>query len=290
MPELLKVEDARIDEGGAPVVDGLTFATGKETRRLLVLGAPRALFEGVAGIREPVRGSVRIAGDGARARLLRGGLAAAAMEAPLPPWLTTMAYVTWSARLAGHGRREARGRAAEALVALRLTPFAQARLDKIGLAARRATALAAALATGAEVLVVEDPLTGLGEPEATALALAMAEVLGSRSFVYFAGRASLGVPPSTLCDEAVVLAGSVVVAQGPPQDLAAAPRRYALQVRGDRTSLASRLMERGATVAADGDRLMVTLPEGLGTSQVLALALEAQALVMELRPLARTFA
>ena len=55
MPEpLLLVEDLRVDVDGVPACDGLTLRTSGD--RVLVLGAPRAFYEAVCGVRPVVRG------------------------------------------------------------------------------------------------------------------------------------------------------------------------------------------------------------------------------------------
>ena len=46
---LLKIEDLRVDVDGVPACDGLTLQTRGE--RVLVLGAPRVLFEATCGLR-----------------------------------------------------------------------------------------------------------------------------------------------------------------------------------------------------------------------------------------------
>ncbi len=281
-----------MDVQGAPALDGLSLATTGE--RVLVLGAARALFEAAAGLRTTCRGELRI-DDVPAHRALREGLTACApLDPPLPPRWTPLQYATWSARLTGHGRADARRQAEEALERMQLTSSASSRLRAAGPSMRRAVVLAGALATGAEVLLVDDLLAGLTDDAARALARVASRALSSRRLVLFGGRLPLESPLAMTADEALVLDGSQVVAQGAPAELAAAERTVAVRVGGDVDAFAR-------AVDAAGGRALVTRGVSpsvhvrvelgnLASRDLLRLALEASAVVVELRPIGRAFA
>jgi ABC-2 type transport system ATP-binding protein len=292
LPPLLSATALRVDVGGAPALDGLTLATTGE--RVLVLGAARALFEAAAGLRAATRGELRVEGM-APAEAVRGGnVASASLDPPMPPAWTLLQYTTWSARLAGHARATARGLAAQALEAMHLDRMAGTRLGAAAVTTRRGTVLAAALATGARTLLVEDPLPGLPSEATRPFARVVARVLGERRAVIFAGRMPLESPLAMAADEALVIDGAAVSAQGAPGELAASDRAVALRVHGDVAAFA-RAVEAGggrAEVAAGAPPpVPVRVDLGpLAARDLLRLAAGCGAVVVELRPVARAFA
>lgn len=302
MASLLSAADLRIDVGGTPAVDGLSFATNGD--RVLVLGAARALFEAAAGLRSTRRGELRVDGMAPLAALRARNVAGAPLDPPLPPRWTVAQYVTWSARLAGHDRRDADRLAAGALEALQLGSSAVTRLRLAPLAMRRATVIAAAMATGAPSLLLGDPLAALPEDAARSFARVLARALDAqprRRTVLFAARIPLESPLALAADEAVVVDGSHVSAQGAPAEIAALEKTLAARVEGDVEAFARAIEAEGgrATPAIPPDEQLdrsmgptfVRVELGpLGTREVLRIADQTQAVVRELRPIAGVFA
>jgi ABC-2 type transport system ATP-binding protein len=289
---LLAVSGLRVDVGGSPAIDGLTLSTTGD--RVLVLGAARALFEAAAGLRAPSRGEIRVEGVSPRAAVSGGVAAGAPLDPPMPPAWTVLQYVTWSARLAGHPKATARGMAAEALERMHLGRVAGTRLGGVAPATRRGTVLAAAIATGARTLLVEDPLPGLPSEAERPFARVIARALSEHRVALFAGRVPLESPLALASDEALVIDGAVVSAQGAPGELAASERTVALRVHGDVAAFAR-------AVEAGGGRAEVTVGAPppvhvrvelgpLAARDLLRMAAECEAVVVELRPLARAFA
>jgi ABC-type multidrug transport system ATPase subunit len=289
---LLECEDARIDVAGSPAVDGLTLRTTGE--HVLVLGAARALFEAAAGMRAVARGTVRIAGEPATAGVHAGAVAGAPLDPPMPPAWTVREYATWSARLAGHPKKTARALAEEALGRTSLESSAQVRLAQAPLVVRRGVVVAAALATGARVILLDDSMAALPDDLASALGRVLGRALGDRRTIVFAPRLPLASPLALAADEAIVVAGAHVAAQGAPAEIASRSRGFALRVHGDARVFAERAAARGATITAapnDVTPAHVTLDLGpLSTTDLFALAAEAHAVIVELVPVARGFA
>jgi ABC-type multidrug transport system ATPase subunit len=298
MDPVLAASSLRVDVGGVPAVDGLTFATTGSW--ILLLGAARALLESACGLRRVARGELRIDGLPPVEAVRSGRSAAALLDPPLPPRWTVAEYARWSARLGGHGAAVAAGMAQEALERLHLEAHARTRLGKAPAPVRRLAPLAAALATGARVLLIEDPVAGLPADSAHSLARAMAHGLADRRVALFAGRIPLESPLALAADEAIVCAGSCIAMQGAPAELAARERAYAVRVAGDVPAFAASIEARGGRcVVARGPAGIVNpaVPVQLslelgdfGTREVFALALEANAVVLELRPISRAFA
>ena len=291
-PPLLAVSGLRVDVGGSPAIDGLTLATTGD--RVLVLGAARALFEAVAGLRAASRGEIRVEGAAPRTAVSEGSVACAPLDPPLPPAWTVLEYVTWSARLAGHPRATARAMAGDALDRMLLVGVAATRLGAVAPATRRGTVLAAALATGARTVLVEDPLSGLPSEAARPFARIVARARGELRAAVFAGRVPLESPLALAADEALVIDGAEVTAQGAPGELAANERTLALRVHGDVAAFV-RAVEAGGghavAAAAAPPPVHVRVELGpLAARDLLRIAAESRAVVVELRPLARALA
>jgi ABC-type multidrug transport system ATPase subunit len=289
---LLAATGLRVDVGGSPAIDGLTLATTGD--RVLVLGAARALFEAAAGLREASRGEIRVDGASPRSAVAAGSVASAALDPPMPPAWTLLQYVTWSARLAGHPRATARAMAGEALERMRLGGAAGTKLGAVAPTTRRGTVLAAALATGARTLLVEDPLPGLPSEAARPFARVVARAVGELRVVVFAGRMPLESPLALASDEALVIDGAHVSAQGAPAELAAGERAVAVRVHGDVAAFA-RAVEAGGgraeVTAGAPPPVPVRVELGpLAARDLLRLAAEHEAVVVELYPVSRAFA
>jgi ABC-type multidrug transport system ATPase subunit len=289
---LLASSSLRVDVGGTSAVDGLTLATTGD--RLLVLGAARALFEAAAGLRAIARGELRVAGQDPADALRAGSLAGAPLDPPLPSLWTVRQYVVWSARLAGYPAGTAGALADEAIERLKLASFSDNRLGAVAPAARRGTVIAAALATGADVLLIEDPVGSLPAETARTFARIVVRALSDRRIAVFAPRVSLDSPIALAADEAIVIDGARVAAQGAPAEIAAGESAYVLRLAGDARAFVSNAEAQGARLLVPGDdpgRDGVTIDlGGLRALDLLRIAAASNAVVLELRPLARTFA
>lgn len=282
---LVFAEDLRVDVDGVPACDGITFRTG--TDRVLILGAPRALFEALVGLRPVVRGALRIRGTAASAAARDGLVAGAPLDPPLPPKWTALEYVTWSARLAGHTRSDARTLAQSAIASVQLGALATLPLARMVPHARRGVVVAAAMATDAQVMVVEDPLANLAEETARTWARILVQALEARPWVVLASRVSLTSPLAMNAEEALVVSASRLDAQGPPAAIAAAKHRFVARIHGPLDALGAKLAARGARMDVQGAQVVLDLGEAVTTADLLAMADEADVTVVEMLPVAR---
>jgi ABC-type Na+ transport system ATPase subunit NatA len=289
---LLAASSLRVDVHGVPAIDGLSVTSTGE--RVLVLGAASAMFEAAAGLRAAVRGGLRVEGrvpiEAVRARVVAG----APLDPPMPPRWTVHEYVTWSARLAGHSRAVAKDLAGDALSRMVLGVLAKKRLGTAVTSVRRATVLAAALATGAMTLLVEDPISGLPAETVPQFTRVAARAMADRRTIFFAGRMRLESPVALAADEAIVIFGSHVVAQGAPAEIAASDRTFAVRVVGEVRAFAEALKAAGGQLrgGVDGEgrsRLSVDLGP-LATCDLLRIAAASKAVVIDLRPISLAFA
>ncbi|NAZ86607.1 ABC transporter ATP-binding protein [Kineococcus indalonis] len=153
-------------------------------------------------------------------------------ERGLYPKGRLLEQLVFLARLHGVGRATATARARDLLERLGLGERVQDKLESLSLGNQQRVQVAAALVHDPELLVLDEPFSGL-DPLAVD---AMAELLRERV------RAGVGVLFSShqldlvdrLCDELVILAGGRVVAAGEPEELrrARSGSRYALVADG----------------------------------------------------------
>ena len=282
---LLRAADLRVDVDGAPAIEGAAFET--RGTRVVLLGAHEALARCAAGLTEPARGQLAVLGVPAADALRTGSSAYVPRDPPLPLAWTVERYVATSARLAGRPAHPERARAVVAPLALERALGLPIRELSIG--ARRAVALAAALAAEPGVVLLEDPTLGLAEDEGHRLGAACVAALGQRPWACFAGRISLASPLARAAQEALLFVGGEVVGQGPPGRVATADGAFALRVHGDRRALVRALEAHGAEADLLAAHVVVRLPAGQSTVDVFARALETGCAILELRSLARSF-
>jgi len=288
---ILAAAHVRVDVAGLPAVDRLSFTSRGD--RVLVLGAARALFEAAAALRPSMAGELRVQGAPPLEAVRSRAAASAPLDPPLPPAWTVSQYATWSARLAGHGAAEGRALADRALETLELDAFRSTKLGSASHHVRRAVVVAGALATGAAALLLEDPLAGLSPEVSQSFArrIVSATAAAGRRTAVFAARIPLESPLAVAADEAIVVDGSRIAMQGAPAEVAASTGAYTLRIAGDIAAFADAVRARGGTVESPtaGHRLSVVLGP-LGTRDLLQLAEEARAIVLELRPISYAFA
>jgi hypothetical protein len=105
----------------------------------------------------------------------------------------------------------------------------------------------------------------------------------------------LDSPLALAAEEAIVVDGSRVVAQGAPAEIAAGEGAFVLRVVGDARAFAQAIEEQGGRLVRSGledpSRDVLTIELGaLRTLDVLRIAAGANTVVLELRPIARAFA
>jgi ABC-type multidrug transport system ATPase subunit len=242
-----------------------------------------------------MRGELRVSGEAPLDALRTRVAAGASLDPPMPPDWTVLHYVVWSARLAGHARATSRALADEAIERMRLSPHVGAKLRTIAVPARRAAVIAGAIATGATTLLIEDPLDGLVVETARSFARIIVQAVADRRSAVFASRVPLDSPLALAADEAIVLDGSHVAAQGAPAEIAAGESAFVLRIGGDARAFVDAVTAQGGRVLGDPtsatSQSQMTVDLGvLGTRDVLRIAAASNAVVLELRPISRAFA
>lgn len=286
---MIEVRDLRVDADGGPCVDGLSFQSDAD--RTLVLGAPRELMLACAGVLPALRGEIVIEGESPRKALALGRIAACPLDAPLPLSWSPLRYLEWSARLAGVPQKERREVAEAALAHVGMSiPLTKAPLKRHSRALRRATQLASALIPAGATLVLWDPLQDLAPEDVNVFAPSLVRALGAVRSIVFATRAPLDGVLANVMQQVVVLSGSEVESAGPLREVATGDKTFRVRVAGDKARFSAALVARGAQVAstATSDELAIELGS-MENAEVFRAALEAEAVVLEMRPFAAAF-
>lgn len=288
---MIEAKELRIDEAGAPCVDGLSFSSNEE--RVLVLGAPRELMRAAGGLAPPVRGTLLVDGMVPERALGTGKIVAADFAAPLPPAMTALDYVTWSLRLTGASRSAAATLAEAQLASVGIEgPLRKATLKRQPAGFRRAVALAGWLVPPDATLVMWDPLADLAPEEASVFDAVLGRVLAKRKVVVFAGRMSRTCALANLAGEVFVLERARLAMSGSLRDVAARSRTVLVRALGETQAFTRELEARGVSIVSrlpDGSSAREELAIELGRAEnvdVFRAAVAAGAIVLEMRPLA----
>jgi branched-chain amino acid transport system ATP-binding protein len=169
----LEVHHVTVSFGGHRALDdvSLVAAPGEVTGLIGPNGAGKTtLFNVVTGLQSPQRGTVRLDGDDvthlAPYRRARRGLARTFQRLELFSLLTVRENVELAVSV--RGRRLTGRRADEALALVGLTDVAEVRSDELPTGKARLVELARALATGPQVLLLDEPASGQDEGETEA--------------------------------------------------------------------------------------------------------------------------
>ncbi len=306
-PPLIEAREARLLVDGAVAMERLTLATVGD--RVVLAGDAGALLGALTGVPRSAGGAGRlqVARDGdevevaGEAILVAGTLllagksvaaatqlamvGAAALDPPVPARWTVEEYVAWGARLAGNPRGAARQLGVAALARTGLLAARRRATGALSLAERRALAIAQAIAAGPEVVVLEAPLRGLeGAAAAFVLQAVNAAAEGRRMVlsVVTLDPASAEGALARSASQLVVLAGGEVALQGPPRELFAGARVYAVTVRSNVEPLRAELSARGIDLRGGPLRFSVALPVGTSSNEILAAASAARAAMVEM--------
>ena len=154
---------------------------------LAIIGAPKdgttLLLDVIDGVVEPIAG--RLAVFGARPDAVRRRVARVSLDAPLPDALRVDEACDVAANLRGEPRRPA----SERLSVLGIAGLALRRVGSLSLEERRAVALAIALTSTAELLLVEEPLVAMDGLAASFVAGALRARAASTCIVVTTGSA-----------------------------------------------------------------------------------------------------
>ena len=254
----------------------LTLPASRTTAIVGPNGAGKSsLFDLIAGHLVPDRGGVIALGDevisgpGTHLPAHRRPIGLLAQQALLFPHLSVGDNVAFGPRSRGVGRAEARARAADELAAVGASDLTARRPGTLSGGQAQRVALARALAADPDVLLLDEPLTGVDATQAPGLRELMARRRREADLTAVLITHDLQ-DLWTLADELVVLEGGRVAAQGPLEELLTRPTTGFLAELCGLNLLAGRVV--GPDVLDVGGPLLVGVPAGVLTEGGHALA------------------
>jgi ABC-2 type transport system ATP-binding protein len=141
-------------------------------------------------------------------------------EPSLPPRLTAMEVLEHGGRLTGLSGRESRLRAAALLERLDIASSGGKQLARLSKGQRQRTALAHALVGNPDLLLLDEPLTGLDALGRREVIDLLGELRGEGKTIFFSSHILADV--ERLADRVAILRGGELAALGTPAEVAAA--------------------------------------------------------------------
>ncbi len=295
MTRLLDFEAARIARADGTLSDAVTLSA--EGPQVAMVGRFSPLFALLAGEATLASGRALVAGADAALAVAQGLVGFAPLDPELPAKWSAERYLVENALLLGMDAGAARAAARERLQAFELGPRYRQQLKDLLLIERRALVLAAATLGGPKVLCAEAPLARLDAAGQAYLGQVLERAAEQRQLIV----SVLEVPASGLERGLVDTADQVLWehASAAPSS-AKVSGRYtvsvlargeawcaALEARGLRFQslpLDPLLLGLAPEAGAAACRVLVELPEGATSLELVRLAVEAGAPLVELTP------
>jgi ABC-2 type transport system ATP-binding protein len=260
---------------GRAALDGLSFAVrpGAVLGFLGPNGAGKTTaMRVIVGVTGPDAGEVRWQGTPitASARRCFGYMPE---ERGLYAGMTVTDELVYLARLHGLGAADARAATAAWLERFGIAERAGEKIETLSLGNQQRVQLAAALVHGPDLLLLDEPFSGLDPVGTDAMAAVLAERATAGVSVVFSSHQLDLV--EHICDEVAIIDGGRLVVSGAVDELAlGGPSRLEVEVAGTGGSWADGLA--GVAVEArDGDRVQLTLAGGVDPASVLDAARSA---------------
>jgi ABC-2 type transport system ATP-binding protein len=199
------------------------------------------------------------------------------------PYLTPREFVTLSARLSGLGGAEMRRRVESSLERTGIAYAADRQVRRLSKGMLQRTGLAAALVADPELLVLDEPMSGLDPVGRKEVRDLIVEEKKAGKTVFFSTHILSDV--ETMCDRVVILRKGQVVVSGRVRELLRSDVRRVEVTLGDvPESLAGKLAADGFVNRRVGEHLLVEIEGDGNVPKVLGDALSAGARVVEVIP------
>lgn len=220
MKHALRLENVDKKFGRHVALDGLSIAIPEGAICGLVgpNGAGKTTaFSVVSGYLQPDSGTVDILGQGEfDPYALKGRLGVLPQDAVLPDRHTPRELLTHLARLQGSSRREARKDADAQLDRVDLSDRAHARIHTLSHGMQRRVAVASALVGAPDLVLLDEPLSGLDPRQAGSLRDALAELRGIKTLVISSHNLA---ELERVCDYVVLIDHGQLAEQGPIEEV-----------------------------------------------------------------------
>lgn len=226
------------------------------------------MFKAIMGLVRPAQGRVRIAGEAVQAALKRN-IVAYVPQAEEVDWSfpVSVRNVVMMGRY-GHmnilriPRARDRQEVAAALDRVGMTDLAERQIGELSGGQRKRVFLARALAQGGQLLLLDEPFTGVDVTTEDAI-ITLLKALRDEGRIILVSTHNLGSVP-TFCDH-VVLVNRTVLASGPTAEVFTAPnllRAFGGALRQHSLPGAAPLQGEAVVVLSDDERPLVMAPGG----------------------------
>jgi ABC-2 type transport system ATP-binding protein len=289
-PGMIAVDEASKYFGSVVAVSEVSFSIGAGVTALLgPNGAGKStLFRMLCGLTPPSRGSVNVLGaDPRRDRSVRGRLSLVPQQDALFDHLSAAEFLSVAAR--SHGVDDPARSAAEALHAVSLSDTGDKPVGQFSKGMRQRVKVAAALVNDPEVLILDEPLTGLDPVQRRAM-ISLFHRLGDEGRCVLVSSHVLD-EVARLGSRVLVIAQGRLIASGDYRDLRNMMDDRAHRIRlgvSEPRRLASALVAKGLVsgLSVDDRHVMVdTLDVDAFGRQLAVLAVELGVRLTEVTPI-----
>jgi ABC-2 type transport system ATP-binding protein len=194
-------------------------------------------------------------------------------ERGLYPGMVVGQQVEYLARLHGFSAADAETATARWLERVGIAERAGSKLEALSLGNQQRVQLAAALVHEPDVLVLDEPMSGLDPGGVDAIGAILAEQAAAGKAVLFSSHQLDLV--EHLCEAVAIIDHGRLIVEGTVDDLTTSAGRLVVRVEGDRTGAWVAVVPGVHVSESDGDLLRLVLDEGVDSQAVLAAAMAA---------------
>jgi ABC-2 type transport system ATP-binding protein len=237
----------------------------------------------LTGLISPTRGRAELFGAEVPNRQVRGRIGFLPENPYVYPYLTPHEFVLMCGRLSGLGRRAARDRTRHVLEQLGVAYAADRPVRRLSKGMLQRTGLAAALVADPELLILDEPMSGLDPVGRKEVRDLIVDERRRGRTIFFSTHILNDV--ESLCDRVAILRrGEVVVSGRIAELLRRDARRTEITLAGDYAALARELSADGLTAKEVGGMLVVQVEGADTAARVLERALAARLSVEQVVP------
>jgi ABC-2 type transport system ATP-binding protein len=237
----------------------------------------------LTGLIAPTRGSARLFGEPIPSRAARARIGFLPENPYIYPYLTPFEFVEHCARLSGISRKSVRARARTVLDQVGILYAADRQVGRISKGMLQRTGLAAALVADPELLILDEPMSGLDPVGRKEVRDLIFDERKKGRTIFFSTHILSDV--EALCDRVTILRRGEVVVSGRLRDLLKRDvRRTDIALTGAGDQLISSLAGAGHGIRREGARVVVEIEGESRVAEVLKQALDAGANVSEVTP------
>jgi ABC-2 type transport system ATP-binding protein len=237
----------------------------------------------LTGLIRPSGGSASLFGEPLPSTRARARIGFLPENPYVYPYLTPLEFVELCGRLSGLSRRDARTRTQAVLEQVGISYAADRKVGRLSKGMLQRTGLAAALVADPELLILDEPMSGLDPVGRKEVRDLIAEERKRGRTIFFSTHILSDV--EMLCDEVTILRRGEVVVSGRLLDLLKRDvRRTDIALSGATSELVERFSSAGHGVRTMGPRVLIEIEGEAKVPDVLRAALEAGARVDEVIP------